>query len=157
MTKPPFETVNWSKQKIGYWARQPLPGLSYEERCAEIQLMLWRAYETWDGRQAFDAFVPMVWHRTKYNIIRLWVRKLERVQLTDFYDDALTKTFADVMIPQCPLSDPLIQKIWALLALGFSPRNKPPNILSILDISLRSYYGAIEQLRTAIVRDVLVG
>jgi hypothetical protein len=154
--KPPFDVVNWSEQKIGYWARQPLPGLSFEERKAEIKYVLWDAYQRWDARQPFDAYVPLCWHGRKYKIIRTYVRKLQQLDLKEFFSEELHQTYEVTLIPKCPIDEPLVQKIWTLIALGFEPRSKQPNILSILDIPVRTYYEVIKRLRVEIVRDALV-
>jgi hypothetical protein len=153
--KPSFDEVNWSHQKISHWARQPLPGLSYSERVCEVQTVLWEAYEKWDCRQTFDAFVPLCWHRRRYNIIRHWMRKMRQLDLVEFFSETLQETYAAVLIPECPVNDPITRKVWALLALGFEPRSKAPNVLTILGISLRTYYSCVQSLRTEIVRQTL--
>jgi hypothetical protein len=134
--------------------RDRLPGLLPSEVRSEMLECLWRAAQTYeqDKNDSFDAWYFLLWNQHKARHLRSFFAQ-KRAQghevLTNFEMEAFHPLIegpeASDSTPPSFVAGVVQRRVWAMLAAGY----KPSEVRSMLNLSLRRYYGIIHEWRSA--------
>lgn len=138
--------------KMRRWAVQYVPGLTQDEVLIEIQHTLWKAWSTfdeWEGATRgghFGGYFHMMWTHHKGHLIQAFFAKKRQMSVA-VTDEELTLIAASYQLhelPECPIEDRLVRRVWSLIARGYIPAD----VRDMLHITKRQMSDVMGLLRT---------